>query len=284
MPQATPKPVALTVGVLDPSGGTGVLADLKTFAAHDCYGVAAVAAITAQNTREIRRLQPVDKDLLGLQIQTLLEDVEVAGIKLGLFGARAQMDAAAGCLAPHSQLPVVVDPVFRSPAGVDLLSGKDLAAFRQCMFPLARVLTPNAEEAGLLLGIPVSTLEEMKAAAKLLHEQGVRHVVITGGHLDKPADVYYEGQELEVFSGPRFESPSRHGIGCAFSSALLANLVHGKAVRESVVLAKAYVSQAIARGYPLGAGGARLLNHLFRFAEAPSRPAPVEVLQEEPHR
>ncbi len=107
-------------------------------------------------------------------------------------------------------------------------------------------------------------------------------MVITGGHLEKPADVYFEGQELEVLSGNRIESQSLHGTGCAFSSAILANLVNGKAVKECVVLAKAYVTQAIARAYPVG-GGRGPLNHLFRFSEAPVRAGGPEVLHETGH-
>lgn len=211
----------------------------------------------------------------------LLEDIEVAGIKIGVLGNRANLEAVAEILASRVHLPVVADPVFRSSNGTEFLGSQDLDAFKKTILPLALVLTPNAEEAGQLLGIPVTTLEEMKGAAKLLHEQGVRHVVVTGGHLEKPADVYYEGQEVEVFAGPRVEA--QHGTGCTFSSAILANIVNGKGVRESVVLAKAYVSQAMAHAYPIGAGHA-LLNHLFRFSEAPIRVGGAEVLHEEPLR
>ena len=283
MVQPHSKPVALSIAGFDPSGGAGVLADLKTFVAHDCYGVAAVAAMTAQNTREVRKVSPVDSGLLRMQIEMLFEDVEVAGVKVGLLGSRKNLEVVAECVATRKNLPTVVDPVFRSSSGTEFLSHQDLEPFKRLLFPLALVLTPNAEEAGQLLGTEVSTLDDMKGAAKLLHEQGVRHVVITGGHLEKPADVYYEGQEIEVFSGNRIESHSTHGTGCTFSSAILANLISGKAVKESVVLAKAYVTQAIARAYPIGAGRGPL-NHLFRFGEAPVRAGGPELLHEEHHR
>ncbi|MBI3666692.1 MAG: bifunctional hydroxymethylpyrimidine kinase/phosphomethylpyrimidine kinase [Acidobacteria bacterium] len=279
MSQATPKPVALSVADFDPSGGAGVLADLKTFIAHDCYGVAAVACLTAQNTRETACVEPVRPELLRSQIRLLLEDISVAGVKIGLVGSKKNLEVIGDCLASHAQLPIVADPVLRSSNGMDLIPERELEAFRRILFPLVQVLTPTAEEAGRLLGIQVSTLEEMKGAAKLLHEQGVRHVVVTGNHLEKPADVYFEGQEPEVFSGNRIESQSLHGTGCTFSSAILANLVNGKAVKESVVLAKAYVTQAIARAYPVG-GGRGPLNHLFRFGESPVRAGGPEVLHE----
>ena len=283
MPHANSKPVALSIAGFDPSAGAGVLADLKTFIAHECYGVAAVAAMTAQNTREVRKVVPVDSALLRLQLDTLFEDIDVAGIKIGLLGSTKNMEVVADCLTARRNLPVVADPVLRSSSGTEFVSEQDLQPFKRLIFPLVQVLTPNAEEAGRLLGIPVSTLEEMKGAAQLLHDQGARHVVITGGHLDKPADVYYEGQEVEVFTGNRIESQSTHGTGCTFSSAILANMVNGKAVKESIVLAKAYVTQAIARAYPIG-NGRGPLHHLFRFGEQQVRAGGPEVLHEPPHR
>jgi len=279
MSQTAHKPVALSIAGFDPSGGAGVLADLKSFAAHDCYGVAAVAALTAQNTREVRRVAPVESGLLRQQIEMLFEDVAIAGVKIGLLGNRRNMEAVAESLAAHRALPIVVDPVLRSSSGTEFVAPQDLPLYRRLFFPQARVLTPNAEEAGRLLGIPVATLEEMKAAAKLLQEQGVPHVVVTGGHLDKPADVYWDGQELDVFSGQKVESQSTHGTGCTFSSALLANLIHGKTVKESIVLAKAFVSQAIARAFPIGSGQGPL-NHLFRFGENTVRVGISEMVHE----
>lgn len=283
MAHSTSKPVALTIAGFDPSAGAGVLADLKTFAAHECYGMAVITAMTAQNTREVRKVDPVDPGLLRIQIETLFEDVDVAGIKIGLLGSRKCLEVLAECLAARKNGPIVVDPVFRSSSGTEFLAQQDLEAFKRLLFPVARVITPDAEEAGKLLGIEVASLEDMKGAAKLLHEQGVPHVVITGGHLDKPVDVYYEGNEIEVFVGNRIESHTSRGAACTFSSAILANLLNGKAVKESVVLAKAYLSQAIARAYPVGSGHAPL-NHLFRFGETPVRVGGPEVLYEGPHR
>ena len=278
-PPAQAKSVALSVAGFDPCGGAGILADLKTFSAHECYGVAAIAAMTAQNTREIRKVAPVDVEMLRLQLEMLFEDIRIAGVKVGLLGNQANLKIVAACLEAHKDLPVVIDPVFRSTSGTEFLSRNELEAFKKLLFPLALALTPNAEEASRLLGAPVSTLDEMKGAAKLLHEQGVRHVVVTGGHLEKPTDVYYGGQELEVFIGHRVDSQSTHGTGCTFSSAILANLIHGKALVESVVLAKAYVTQAISRAYPVGNGHGPL-NHLFRFGDAPVRASGLEVAPE----
>jgi len=270
MPNVLPKPVALSIAGFDPSGCVGVLADLKTFAAHDCYGVAAVTAIAAQNTTEIRRLAPVDCPVLKQQIETLLDDVALAGVKIGLLGSRRNIEVAAELLAARPDPPLVLDPVT-----------EEAEPLAKLLLPRALVFTPGALEAGRLLGIPVDSLDDMKGAAKLLADRGVPHVVIKGSHLEKPVDVYYDGHDFEVFSGHRHESQNPYGIGCTFSSAILANLAHGKAVREAIVLAKAYVSQAIARSYPIGAGRAPL-NHLFRFNDGPSRVTGPDPIHEVP--
>jgi hydroxymethylpyrimidine/phosphomethylpyrimidine kinase len=277
-----PKPVALSVAGFDPTGATGVLADLKTFAAHDCYGVAAASALGAQNTCEVRRLVPVDSTLLRLEIQALVDDIAVAGVKVGLLGSRRNMEVAAEMLAPRRDAPIVMDPDLRPANDAEGPSASDVAVFAKLLLPLARVLTATAEEAARLLGIHVASLEEMKGAAKLLQDRGIPHVVVKGNHLERPADVYYDGQDFQVFHGHRGESLNAQGAGCTFSSALLANLIHGKAVQESIVLAKAYVGQAIARAYPIGAGRGPL-NHLFRFAEAPVRVPGPDLVHEVPH-
>ncbi len=278
MGQTNQRPVILSVASFDPSGGAGVLADLKTFVAHDCYGVAAVTSLTARNTRETRKMMPVDPAMLRMQLQALFEDFEVAGIKIGAIGSKKNLEVVAECLESQQNVPIVADPVFLTTNGTDSLTESELGHYRRLILPRAVVLTPSAEEAGRLLGVKVSTLEEMKGAAKLLHEQGVKHVVITGEHLEKPGDVYYEGQDIEVFLSHR-ATANGHAISCTLSSAILANLVSGRAARESVVMAKAYVSQAIARAHPLG-NGRSLLNHLFRFGEHPVRAGGPEVLHE----
>ncbi len=276
-----PRQAALSIAGFDPCGAAGVLADLKTFAAHDCYGVAAVAAITAQNTREIRRVAPVDSGLLKLELQTLFDDVPVAGVKVGLLGSRRNMEVAAEALAARRGAPVVIDPVLYSSAGTDFVSPQDLPVFLKVLLPLARVLTPSAEEAGRLLGTPVSTVDDMKGAARLLYERGVPHVVVKGQHLERPCDVYFDGQDFEVFQSNRGEARTNRGVGCTFSSAILVHLIEGKAVRESIVLAKAYLSQAISRGYPIGSGPSPL-NHLYRFADAGVRAPGPDLVDEVP--
>ena len=144
MSQVTPKPVALSISGFDPSGGAGVLADLKTFAAHECYGSAALTAIQAQSTREARKVVAIDSDLLRMQLTTLFEDVDVVGIKVGLLANGKTIDVIAECLGARKQQPVVLDPVFWSPSGSELLTKRDLDAFKKLLMPLARVLTPSA--------------------------------------------------------------------------------------------------------------------------------------------
>lgn len=258
MPASTAKPVALSIAGFDPSGAAGVLADLKSFAAHDCYGVAAVAAL------EISPVSTVDSTALETQLQALFDDVAVAGIKIGLLGSRRNMEVVAKFLHARPALPVVLDG--------------DCVADPEVLLRRSRIFTPSSGEAGRLLGLPISTLDEMKGAAKLLQERGVPHVVVRG----TPADVYYDGHDFEVFHNHRGDASNPPGAGDTFSSALLANLIHGKPVKESIVLAKAYVTQAIARSYPIG-NGPGPLNHLFRFAEPPIRVPAPDLVHEVPH-
>ena len=281
MAGSPPKHVALSIAGFDPCGAAGVLADLKTFAAHDCYGVAAIAAVTAQNTREIRRVVPVDSTLLKLELQTLFDDVPVAGVKVGLLGSKRNMEVVAESLSARRDAPIVIDPVLDSSIGAEFVTAQDLPAFVKLLLPLARVLTPSAEEAGRLLGTQVATVDDMKGAAKLLHERGVPNVVVKGQHLERPCDVYFDGQDFEVFHSHRSEARTNRGVGCTFSSAILVHLIEGKAVRESIVLAKAYLSQAISRGYPIGSGR-NTLNHLYRFADAPVRVPGPDLVHEAP--
>jgi hydroxymethylpyrimidine/phosphomethylpyrimidine kinase len=252
MPTTAAKPVALSIAGFDPSGAAGLLADLKTFAAHDCYGAGAATGIASAD---------LEASLLQLQLDSLLADVNPTGIKVGLLGSPRSVELVAEFLSSWRELPIVVD------------SAPEL------LLPLARVATPSAEEAGRLLRLQVLTADEMKGAAKLIQERGPAHVVVRGPHLEKPVDVYYDGRELEVFQSHR--DSSSEGAGCTFSSALLANLIHGKAVKESIVLAEAYVIQAIARSYTIGRGRGPL-NHLFRFGENSARVALPDLAHEVP--
>jgi hydroxymethylpyrimidine/phosphomethylpyrimidine kinase len=279
-PNALP-PVILTIAGFDPSGGAGIAADLKTFAAHNCYGVAAITALTIQNTQGASAVHPVEASLLEKSVESLFKDENVRALKIGMLANRANAQVVRDTLEANASLPSVLDPVIRSSSGLELLDAAGLDFMRAHLLSRVTLVTPNLDEAAALTQMKIENVEEMKAAAHKLVELGARAVVVTGGHLEKAIDVFFDGSTLETFVGDRVKPDNTHGTGCTFSSAVASNLALGRQLYDSVMLAKAYVTEAIRKAYPTGRG--RLpLNHLFRMQQnprvadhAPAVPEPV---------
>ncbi|MHB8734813.1 MAG: bifunctional hydroxymethylpyrimidine kinase/phosphomethylpyrimidine kinase [Terriglobales bacterium] len=263
---SSPIPVVLTIAGFDPTSGAGLSADLKSLAANNCYGVACISAITVQSTTATRRYQAVAADLLEEQLECLLSDIAPRAVKIGMLGSAANIEVVARSIEKFSLKSVVLDPVLQSTSGLPLLDAKGIKALQQRLCPLVTVITPNLAEAESLTGIEVSTLAQMQAAADALRGFGTPNVVVTGGHLDKPIDVYFDGVTTLNYSGDRIRTPHDHGTGCSFSSALAANLAHGRKMSDAIVQAKAYVTAALRQAYPIGKGRGPL-NHLFRLQE-----------------
>ena len=258
-------PILLTIAGFDPSCGAGVAADLKTFAAHNCYGVAALTALTVQSTQGVISVHATPSATLRAQLDALVDDVVIAGVKIGMLTNRGNASAVTEFLDKYKFTHVVLDPVFRPTAGdAELLDTSGLKFVRDELLKRVSVITPNLPEAEFLTGMEVKDLSSMKAAGQKLIEMGARAVVVTGGHLEKPIDVFCVGTEVETFGGDHVKSPNTHGSGCTFSSAILAQLACGQQLREAVILAKAYVTKAIEKSYQIGKG-AGPLNQLFRF-------------------
>jgi len=270
-------PVVMSVAGFDPTSGAGVSADLKTFAAHNCYGVAAVSAITLQATQGVRGIECLRPQTVLEQIAVVAEDIPVAAVKVGMLGSAGNVDAVADSLERFSFPFVVLDPVFRSTSGAALLDEEGIERLRARLLPKITLVTPNLEEAERITGRKVQCVEDMKAAAAEIYEKYGARAVITGGHLDKPQDVFYDGERHTVLAGDRIRSENTHGTGCAFSSAIAANLALGKSLADAIVLAKAYVTQAIEKGHPIGRGYG-ILNHLYRvYASAPPRTITIDT-------
>jgi hydroxymethylpyrimidine/phosphomethylpyrimidine kinase len=263
---STAWPVVLSVAGFDPSAGAGIMADLKTFAAHNCYGVAAITALTVQNTQGVASVHPADPAVLRESILSLLADGRVKAIKIGMLGTQAIAEVVGEILESNPELPAVLDPITRSSNDFGLLDAPGLDFIRQRLLSRVAVVTPNLAEAAALAGIPVDNLESVKVAARKLVEMGARSVVVTGGHLDKAIDVFFDGTTMEAFAGDRIKPFNTHGTGCTFSSAVAANLALGRQLRDAVVLAKAYVVEAIRHAYPTGPGRVPL-HHLYRMAQ-----------------
>ena len=209
---AEKPPVVLTIAGFDPSSGAGVTADIKTIAAHGCYGVSCITAMTVQSTSGVKRVEPSDPVLVTDTLEELRADVEIRAVHLGMLGSGKVAGAVADFLSragpKRERLPnIVLDPILKSSSGADLLDTPGIRVLIDRLIPLADVVTPNVDEAGVLTGINVKGLDEMKAAAAKLHQRGASAVVVTGGHLERAIDLLSfttkHGVEQEVFNAPR---------------------------------------------------------------------------------
>lgn len=276
-------PILLAIAGFDPSCGAGVAADLKTFAAHNCYGVAAVTALTAQSTQGVINVHPTPAATLREQLEALVTDVKIDAVKIGMLGNRANAAIVAEFLDKHDFMHIVLDPVVKPSAGnAELLDAPGVKFLRDELLKRATVITPNMDEAALLTGFEVKDLNGMKAAAQKLGEMGAKAVVVTGGHLEKPTDLLYENGEVNPFGGDHAKSENTHGSGCTLSSAVAAQLALGQQLREALILAKAYVFKAIEKSYGIGKGSGPL-NQLFRFYQEPPARGVHEVPQHGMH-
>jgi len=263
-----PPPVVLSIAGFDPSSGAGVTADTKTIAAHGCYGVACITALTVQSTAGVRRVQPVEPALVTETLEELAADLEIAAVHIGMLGSEKVVRAVADFLTHRDQENIVLDPILKSSSGASLLDSTGVRLMSEKLLPLATVVTPNGDEASSLTAMPVTNVEQMRAAAAKLHTMGAAAVVITGGHLEKAIDLLSfttnRGIEQEIFKSDRQRSTSTHGTGCAFATAVTCHLAQGRGLPEAVLLAKAYVSAAIVHAQPLGRGIGPV-HHLYRM-------------------
>ncbi|HSA91408.1 MAG TPA: bifunctional hydroxymethylpyrimidine kinase/phosphomethylpyrimidine kinase [Terriglobales bacterium] len=270
MPSA--PPVVLTIAGFDPSSGAGVSADIKTIAAHGCYGIACITALTVQSTTGVRRVEAVSARLVRETLDELVADLAPAAVRIGMLVSAPIVDAVADFLEARGLPNVVLDPVIRATSGAELLDPKGIERLTRRLLPMATVITPNIDEAARLTGKPVTNLAEMKASAQEFHRMGAKVVVVTGGHLERAVDLLSvagkAGPEQSEFASERQTTTSTHGTGCAFAAALASNLALGRQIPDAVVLAKAYVTQAIARSFPLGHGSGPI-HHLFRMEQPP---------------
>ncbi|GGJ98992.1 hydroxymethylpyrimidine/phosphomethylpyrimidine kinase [Pilimelia anulata] len=249
-------PVVLTIAGSDSGGGAGIQADLKTFAAHGCYGASVLTAVTAQNTRGVTAVHAVPVDIVAAQLDAVLADLPVAAVKVGMIGTPAVGALLAGRAAAGALPRLVVDPVLVATSG-DRLGAVEAVA---PLLPYAEILTPNIAEAAALLGRPVRTPGEAAAAAAALAARGPAAVVVTGGDLPgEPVDsLWSAGTGARALRGPRVATRNTHGTGCTFAAALAARFARypAEGVADAVAAAKTYLARALAgaREWSIGAG------------------------------
>lgn len=252
-PRTPPK--ALTIAGSDSSGGAGIQADLKTFAAWGVYGMSAITAVTAQNTHQVRGVEVMSAAIVAAQIDAVLEDIGCDAIKIGMLANEEVVDMVADRLRVHAGPPVVLDPVMVAKSGAVLLAPEATRTLVSRLFPQATLVTPNVPEAESLLGRSLPDLESRIAAARELAEQGTA-VLLKGGHArgDEVEDVLALRDEVTVIRHPRLHTSSTHGTGCTLSSAIAANMAHGRELEVAVRRGIEYTGRAIAAAFPLGAG------------------------------
>lgn len=247
-------PVVLTIAGSDSGGGAGIQADLKTFAAHRCYGASVITAVTAQNTRAVTHVHPVPAATVAAQLDAVLADLPVVAVKTGMLGSPEIAEVVAE-RARAGVLPnLVVDPVLVASTGYQL----GVVAAIERLLPYAVVITPNLAEAAALTGASVATPAELAAAAAELAGRGPAHVVVTGGDQpdqDQAVDAMWTGGRVRFLRLPRVPTGNTHGSGCTFSAAIAARLARGDTVPQAVADAKSYVARALAGGAGWHIGG-----------------------------
>jgi len=261
-------PILLSIAGFDPSCGAGTVADLKTFAAHGCYGVAAITSLTVQNTQGVEAVHNTPTAELRGQLDILVKDCDIAAVKIGMLGNRGNAVVVAEFLDAHKFAIVVHDPVMKSSSGAELLDAGGVKYLMAELLKRASVFTPNVPEAEALTGLEIKDLASMEVAARKLVEMGARAVIVKGGHMDRAVDVVFDGNEMVQLGGDTVKIESTHGTGCTFASALTAQLAAGRGLIEAATLAKAYVTKAIEKGYAVGKGRMPL-DHFYRLKIEP---------------
>ena len=275
-------PVLLSIAGFDPSCGAGIGADLKTFAAHGCYGVAAITSLTVQNTQTVKAVHDIVTVELREQLEVLAEDSEIAAVKIGMLGNRGNAAAVAEFLDAHKFPHVVHDPVMKSSSGTELLDAAGIKYVATELIKRCTVITPNVAEAEILTGFTIKSTAEMEAAARKIVEMGARAVIVKGGHMERTVDVLFDGNAIIPLAGDRVKEEALHGTGCAFAAAIAAQLALGRGLMEAAMLAKAYVTKAIEKSYATGKG--RLpLDHFYRHRIEPPARGVHEVPQHGMH-
>jgi hydroxymethylpyrimidine/phosphomethylpyrimidine kinase len=250
-------PNLLSIAGFDPSGGAGIAADLKTFAALDCNGMAVVTALTAQNTQGVSAMHVPPADFAAAQIDAIFADIDVAAVKIGMLACGAIVEEVAERLAFYKPRFIVLDPVLTATSGDSLATSDTATAIMRHLLPLATLITPNISEAARLSGhVIAADLEGMRRTAKLLHARGAKAVLIKGGHVGGATsdDLLSDNGSYRLFSAPRAATRNTHGTGCTLSSAIAAYLAHGHELGDAIAAAKTYLSNALAAADQLSAG------------------------------
>ena len=278
--------VVLTIAGLDPSGGAGIIADIKTFSAFGCFAAAAVSSITFQNTVGVFGAQHQTAETVRRQVEPILEDFHISALKTGMLPTREVIEEVVRLVKENNLKNFVVDPVVRSTSGFDLIDDAALKVLIEKLFPISDLVTPNIPEAERITGIEILTKDDLEKAARIMQDFGAKNILIKGGHLfDKnisakanindasrqyeplpvkkmAVDFLWTASRLHILTDEYIKTNSTHGTGCTLSAAIAANLANGKSLKESVGIAKKYITGAIRTSPNIGKGHSPV-NHLL---------------------
>lgn len=260
---------ALTIAGSDSGGGAGIQADLKTFTSHRVYGLSVITSITAQNTLGVYGIFDLSPEFVENQIDSVAGDIGFDSVKLGMLSNAAIAKAVAIKLRQYNAKSIVIDPVMTAKDGSALLKDSAVEIYKEHLFPLAKLVTPNIPEAEILIDEKIKTPDDMKNAAEQIMKLGCSAVLLKGGHLESKygaLDIFYDGEMFREFSSQRLVTKNTHGTGCTYSAAICANLAKGLSLKESVGLAKDYVTNAIKNSFQIGKGHGPL-NHFWNIDE-----------------
>lgn len=255
----------LTIAGSDSSGGAGIQADLKTFSAHGVFGMSVIAAVTAQNTKEVIDVQNISPDIIGKQIDAIFDDIEVDAVKIGMISEIEGIKVVSERLREYKPQNVVLDPVMVSKSGYSLMNPNSVETLIKELIPIVSVVTPNIPEAEIIANIKIETVEDMEKAAKIIYNMGPKNVLIKGGHLTGDAtDVLYDGKNFVYLKNERINTKNTHGTGCTLSSSIASNLALGMNIKEAVENAKKYITTAIEHSLHIGHGSGPT-NHFYEL-------------------
>ena len=251
-------PVALTIAGSDSGGGAGIQADLRTFAFHRVHGTSAITCVTAQNTLGVVRVDAMPTEAVIAQIQAVVEDIGVQAAKTGMLLNQEIISAVAQQVEAFQIHNLVVDPVMVSRTGAQLIDNDAVQTLRHALLPKAAIVTPNRFEAQILSGLPINSLDEMRAAAQVIHRNlRVKAVLVKGGGMQgslRGVDIWFDGEKLETLITKQVKTENTHGTGCTLSAAIAANLAMGMDLWPAVQQAKAYVTHALTYSLDIGKG------------------------------
>ncbi len=245
----------LSIAGSDCSGGAGIQADLKTFAAHGVFGMSVIVSVVAENTSRVIGIQNITADMIEKQMDAIFEDIGADAVKIGMLPVPESMEAVAVKIRQYRPRIVVTDPVMYAKNGCPLMEENAIDTFIKTVLPVSDILTPNIPEAEKISGMKIASVKDMENAARKICSLGCRAVVVKGGHAEGSAlDVLYDGKKFFYYDTERIATKNTHGTGCTFSSAVAAQMAKGKDIREAVSLAKDYVTAAIKHSLSIGKG------------------------------